>query len=128
MAEEHAVQQFSPPPYPTVSVVPRASIPAIGDPLRDALKSSPERMWDLSLRNKERLPDDLHEAMLLWSFDPAQKLYVQFYLDWAGHCEFMKASREKFERQRKMHDRILFGTMVASGLALAAVLILGHIR
>lgn len=122
------MQEFDPPLYPSVSVVPRAEIPPIGNPLRDALKSSPERMWDLSLRNKERLPDDLHEAMLLWSFDPSQKLHVQFYLDWASQCELMKASREKFESERRFYDRILFGAMVFSGLALVAVLVLGHVK
>lgn len=122
------MQELSLPLCPSVKVVSRASIPDLGSSLRESLKSNPEKMWDIALRNKQRLPDDLHEAMLLWSFDASQKFTVQLYLDWVGHCEAMEASREKFERERRLHDRILFGMMVVSYVALVAVLIWEHTR
>lgn len=83
---------------------------------------SPEKMYTLSLRTQKRLPDRLHEAMVMWSFDPAQSAYVKMYIDWVDHCEEMNAARERLERQQINHDRMLFCMMVLSGISLAFLL------
>lgn len=122
------MQEFDPPSYPSVSVYPRCKIPPVGDPRREQLMRNPEAMWNASLSARTRLPDDLHEAMMLWSFDPKQSHWVQYYADWVDHCDSMRALRENFERQRRIHDWILLGLMIASGVSLFAVLLLGHLR
>lgn len=121
------MQDFSTPDLCLSNLV--ASLPAqsweeelIAGVNEDDFISSPEKMYMLSLRTHNRLPDRLHEAMVMWSFDPAQSDYVKMYLDWARHCDEMRASRERFERVMRNHDRILFFAMVASGLMLAYLL------
>lgn len=88
----------------------------------DEFVSSPEKMYMLSLRIHRRLPDRLHEAMFMWSFDPASADYVKMYLDWTAHCDETKAARDRFERIQRGHDRILFLVIALSGFALASLL------
>lgn len=85
--------------------------------------ASPEKMYMLSLRTRRRLPDRLHEAMVMWSFDPAHADHVRMYLNWIEHCDEMRASRERFERIQRNHDRMLFCMMILSGFALVSLLV-----
>lgn len=93
----------------------------------DSIISSPEKMYMLSLSTREKLPERLHKAMLLFSFDPNSKLYVQMYLDWSSHCEDMENSRITFERRRKIHDRIILGSIFLCGFFLILVLLMGEV-
>jgi hypothetical protein len=84
--------------------------------------SSPEKMYLHSLSTRERLPDEFHEAMMLWSFDPSQSMYCQMYLDWVDHCDKMRKGREKFEKNQRIMDRILFCSVSLCFAALLLVL------
>lgn len=90
---------------------------------REELISSPEKMYSLSMSTRSRLPEDLHNAMLLWSFDPNYAHYVQMYLDWSTHCDEMKAYRERFDKRCKMHDRLMFYLTIMTGLTLFLFLV-----
>ncbi|NBT59367.1 hypothetical protein EBT16_11350 [bacterium] len=94
----------------------------------EELISSPEKMYMLSLSIRDRLPENLHNAMLLWSFDPNNSHYVQMYLDWSSHCEEMKRSKERFDIRCKTHDRIMLSLMVVTGLAIFSTLVSGVIK
>lgn len=109
--------------YDFVSSVPvRSWEEILGDLKEEDFVSSPEKMYMLSMRIHDRLPDRLHESMLMWSFDPKQSDYVKMYLNWVGHCDEMKASRERTQRMLRNHDRTLFCMMLVSGVALASIL------
>ncbi len=95
---------------------------------REELISSPEKMYSLSMSTRSRLPEDLHNAMLLWSFDPNYAYYVQMYLDWSSHCDRMKECRERFDKRCKLHDRIMLSLMIITGLSLSSILILNAIK
>lgn len=86
------------------------------------LMSSPDKMYMLSLINRERLPENLHKAMLLWSFDPNFGPTVQMYLDWSNHCEDMRTARIRFEKRMLIHDRVMFGLMILTGTVLAFII------
>lgn len=118
--------------YPSTSIYPSVIIRRPRQEIynalkKDELKQSPEKMYLLSLATKEKLPDGLHDAMMLWSFDKSSKPYVQMYLEWINHCEDMANSRISFERRCKMWDRIILGSMIASGFALAAAVLFNEI-
>jgi hypothetical protein len=89
---------------------------------RELLKSAMD-MYLYSLSIKEKLPEDLHKAMLLWSFDPKSNEYVKLYLEWVDTCEKRKLSREKFEKSMAMQEKIMKFSLLVAGLLLACVLI-----
>lgn len=109
-----------------LSVIPRPSVMSKEELYASLSKEkwtqSAEKMYMLSLSTRERLPEELHNAMILWSFDLKSKPYVQMYLDWTKHCEEMEARRKRFERQCLMHDRMIVFTMIFTGSVLAVII------
>lgn len=127
------VQDFSTPGLCLSSLI--ASLPAqsweeeiVAGAKEEDFVSSPEKMYMLSLRIRGRLPDRLHEAMVMWSFDPSQSDYVKMYLDWTRHCDEMRVSRERLERTLRNHDRILFCMMLFSGFVLLSIFLFGFLK
>lgn len=49
--------------------------------------SNPDRMLMMSMQTQKTLPSRLHEAMLLFSFDPNHRDTVRFYLEWCATCK-----------------------------------------
>jgi len=95
--------------------------------VEDDLIGSPVKMYMYSMATRRRLPRRLHDAMLLWAFDPGHGPYVQMYLEWSDHCEKMRESRFKHaERMRRIDRLMMFSTLVAGAL-LALVFFLGTV-
>lgn len=65
----------------------------------DQLMNSAMEMYLYSLSIHDKLPEKLHEAMLLWSFHPEQKNYVKDYLIWVETCEKRKIQKIKFDKR-----------------------------
>lgn len=65
---------------------------------KEQLMSSAIEMYFYSLSIHDKLPEDLHQAMLLWSFHPEQKNYVKEYLTWVETCEKRKIQKIKFQK------------------------------
>lgn len=87
------------------------------------LIQSPERMYMYSLSTHEKLPEDLHEAMLLWSFDSKQSFFVKSYLEWVEMIERHHKSRMDLERASRTFDRILFSLLIVTGLAIGTAIL-----
>ena len=90
---------------------------------KEKLLNSPIDMYLYSLSTKQRLPDELHEAMLLWSFDIELNEYVKSYLSWIKTCEERKLSREKFEKQMQFQEKFIKITLVVLSITLGYILI-----
>lgn len=93
------------------------------------LPIDPQELYVLSLRTGRQLPDQLHNHMLLCSFDENHARVVKDYLEWAEHCnrreENTERLRKKMESIEKM-DRILnLATMLVGILIVAALSISG---
>jgi len=88
------------------------------------LLECPVRMYMHSLSTQERLPDELHEAMLFWSFDPRASDTVVSYLNWVDSLEGFNRSRAAFESSCQMHDRILLGSLCVFVVVIIFVLLL----
>lgn len=91
-------------------------------PCPPELISSPEKMYMYALRSRRRLPEELHNAMMMWAYDPACKTYVVMYLDWIKHCEKMDGYKARMRRRELMGDKALAFSMAMCFLALALVL------
>lgn len=91
----------------------------------DEIKSSPSDLYLYSLRIKQRLPQELHDAMMLWSFHPDGKEYARMYLEWVEHCELREESRVRFERRMKNIDRAHSFLMVVCGVAFLILSLMG---
>lgn len=94
-----------------------------------ALPIDPHELYLFSLRTGRQLPDQLHNHMLLWSFDDTHSGVVKNYLEWVEHCkrrdENTERLRKRMESIEKM-DRILnLATMLVGILIVAALVISG---
>jgi hypothetical protein len=78
----------------------------------DKMESEPQSMYMYSLRTHKRLPDRLHEAMLLHSFSAEHRLDVQMYLQWVSACEERDARMDSFKRSESFRDRVIIGSMI----------------
>jgi hypothetical protein len=87
------------------------------------VKSSPSDLYLHSLRIKQKLPQELHDAMMLWSFHPDGKEHARMYLEWVEHCELREESRIRFEKRMKNLDRTHSFLMVVCGVALSVLLL-----
>lgn len=93
------------------------------------LPIKPQELYSISLRIGRKLPDQLHNHMLLWSFDDEHIHVVKDYLEWVEHCErrdeATERTRKRIESIEKM-DRILnLATMLVGILLVAALVISG---
>lgn len=78
----------------------------------DRMTSDPQAMYIYSLRTHKRLPGRLHDAMLLFSFNPEFKREVQMYLQWVTACEERETRMEAFRRSENFRDRAILVSMV----------------
>lgn len=89
--------------------------------LSESIKSDPSAMYMYSLRCMKRLPDELHEAMLLAAFDPAHSAMVRHYLEWAAACDDRAARAFVSRRREDFHNRsivVLYCLILISWAAL----------
>lgn len=73
--------------------------------------SDPQAMYYHALRTHKRLPERLHEAMLLFSFHPEFREEVRQYLNWVVVCEERDARMESYKKSELFRDRIIFGSL-----------------
>jgi hypothetical protein len=71
--------------YPNTQV--RTPLPIPEGEEREKLSKNPAMMLSISMSRRERLPDDLHTAMVMWSFHPDKQKICKFYFDWVAACE-----------------------------------------
>lgn len=90
----------------------------------EKIKKSAEDLYIHSLIIHGRLPEDLHNAMMLWSFHPTESTYVKEYLIWADLCEKRQKSRDSFEKKIQRNDLIIKVLLFALGLSIICLLIL----
>lgn len=91
------------------------------------LKIDPQELYFLSIRTGRKLPDDLHNSMLLWSFDDKMSGIVKEYLEWADHCQHRDELENKLrERMRKIdqNERLVSLVALVSMFFIAAILTL----
>lgn len=92
------------------------------------IKDDPNEMYLLSIRIGGRLPDELHRAMLLWSYDPRANGVVKEYLEWVDRCRERDEMNGKFRRRMASIERneralnlaimiLMFAALVASTLS-----------
>ena len=82
----------------------------------ERMKSDPVCMYLHSLRTHSRLPEELHESMLIHSLDPASSERVRDYLEWVSACEERDERMDLFRRREAMVDRMILGSMVVGML------------
>lgn len=89
------------------------------------MKHSPEEMYRHSIRTGRKLPDELHEAMLLWSFDPKQEGIVKEYLVWVKTCEEREKYRSRMDKRMRSIEStekvivFMMGMFAAASITLA---------
>jgi hypothetical protein len=86
--------------------------------------TSAEELYFYSLRIHGRLPNHLHEMMILWSFDPTKSDYVKDYFSWIETCEKREQSRNIFETKMKRIDSINKILLIAVGSCIILVLLI----
>lgn len=91
-----------------------------------ALPIDPGELYLFSLRTGRRLPDQLHEHMMLWSFDDNAAPVVKDYLEWIEHCkrrdEAAELTRRRMQSIEKMDKALnLLGLVAAFALVVALV-------
>lgn len=91
----------------------------------EQLMASPTDMYLYALALRDKLPEHLHQAMLMWSFDPKQNQYVQMYLEWATSCEERKIAKERWDKKFARNEKILKYLMIALGAMLSILFIKG---
>jgi len=109
------------------SVYSREELPEISLTDEDIarVRRCPASMYMLSLRKHARLPDELHEAMLLFSFDPDHADCVRSYLEWAKSCDDRADALKRFRRLERLNERLTAGLMLVCMFWLAAIILMG---
>ena len=90
----------------------------------EGMKGDPVAMYLHSLRTFSRLPEDMHESMLLHSFNSATHGTVRDYLDWVRTCEEREEKMASFRRREKIIDRLVVGSMIIAWSGFYLLLIL----
>lgn len=90
----------------------------------EKIKNSAKDLYLHSLRIHGRLPEELHNAMMLWCFHPTESNYVKEYLIWADLCDKRQKSRESFEKKIQRNDSIIKVLLFALGFSIICLLIL----
>lgn len=94
----------------------------------EQLMASPVDMYLYSLSLRGKLPENLHQAMLMWSFDPKQNEHVQEYLKWIALCDERRTFRERMNKSFERNERIIKTSMLILGIMLSILFIKGLIR
>lgn len=68
--------------------------------------AQPQELYTWSLRHGRKLPDPLHNHMLLWSFDDEHSQVVKDYLEWTEHCERRDKATEKIMKRMQNIERM----------------------
>jgi hypothetical protein len=95
--------------------------------VEEDLIGSPSKMYMYSMATRRRLPRRLHDAMLLWAFDPEHSPCVQMYLEWSDHCEKMNLYMAKHAERMRRIDRLMMFSTFATGVLLAFIIFLGTV-
>ena len=90
----------------------------------DDIHRSSERLYLFSLSTKRRLPEELHNAMLLWSYSEEGRFYSKAYVEWADQCDKWAEMREKHRKREKFMERSLLLMMAACAVTIIAQLVL----
>jgi hypothetical protein len=94
--------------------------------------TDPKELFLFSLRTGKKLPDELHNAMILWSFDDKHVEVVKDYFEWAEHCvrrdEAMEQTRKKIESTLKIDETLNLVCFLVILLFFASVFISGNLR
>jgi hypothetical protein len=88
----------------------------------EQMKLDPVAMYLHSLRTFSRLPEELHESMLVHSLDPAKSENVRSYLEWVSACEERDERMASARRREVMLDRMILGSMVVGMLGYVLLL------
>jgi hypothetical protein len=98
------------------NVFVRDSLPdlSLTDEEINRIKKCPASMYMLSLRTHSKLPDELHEAMLLFSFDPEHSECVRGYMSWVVACQDRLEMLERIRRSEKINERIIAAIFFAT--------------
>jgi len=87
----------------------------------------PEELYLFSLRTGRKLPEELHNHMLLWSFDERGSRVAKDYMEWIEHCRLRDETVERTRRRLRDIERIdralnVFMLVVALALSMALVI------
>ena len=80
-------------------------------------------MYFLSLSIKDELPQELHNAMLLWSFSPQQADLVKSYLHWVETCKERKQKKNEYLNRKKNQEIFLISCMTFCFICLAFIIL-----
>lgn len=72
--------------------------PAIPDSEIEEIIYDPNKMLMMSMQIQKILPSRLHEAMLLFSFDPNHRETVKFYIEWCATCKSIAEVEEQINK------------------------------
>jgi hypothetical protein len=76
---------------------------------REKLAQDPYRMCQTAFSRKEKLPDDLHQAMIMWSFHPEFSFCTKYYLEFLEFLDSISDEGKKtFFGQFKAQLKKLF--------------------
>lgn len=77
-----------------------------------------EKLYIYSLRIKRRLPQELHEKMLLWSYSDEGEMCVRLYLSWVERCEELEERRKRHEKFEKTQEAAMLLMMGACAVTI----------
>lgn len=78
------------------NIAVRVPIPIPDGTEREMLAQDPYRMCRIAFSRKERLPEDLHRAMIMWSFHPDHSYCVKLYIEFLDFLDLMKPKNSSF--------------------------------
>lgn len=108
---------------PHVKFVDYKAINNLSESDMERMKRDPVAMYLHSLRTHSRLPQNLHEAMLIHSLDPMMDCHVKSYLEWVDACERREESSRMLRRREAMLDGLILGSMVFGMLGYVSLLV-----
>lgn len=68
-------------------------------PERDRILQDPHRMCLMAFEYGSKLPPDLHQAMIMWSFHPEFSYCAKYYLEFVDFLDSLKRERVSFWRR-----------------------------
>lgn len=78
------------------NITVRVLIPIPDGTDREMLAQDPHRMCMIAFSRKERLPEDLHQAMIMWSFHPDFSYCAKIYIEFLDFLDSMKPKNSSF--------------------------------
>lgn len=91
------------------------------------VKKDPEKMYILALKTRKELPEELHQAMMLWSFD-SNCTYVKMYLDWIKHCQEIDLIRDKYNKKIEFGEKMVFLSLCMCGATIFLIILFQNLK